>query len=192
MAISLPAACHTAITNAVSALTQVVEATAIGAEVAGLLAVVLVEDEAGALTLEVPTLILIGGLIESAYKNIKGFSVSGAAALNNAVSCIKSLLQSIVGGGTVNMACQTTHTSSTRSNGPGACCAAFAASGLTPAVGARVAATDKNGKCIVCQVTASTSKKHPGQLVFKKGKNFVAGSQVTCGGSSGCCSLLGQ
>lgn len=185
MAISVPPACQTAITNAEAALAQVVEATGIGAEIAGLLI-------GGVADLEIPQLLLIGGLLEAAYTNIKGFSVSGAAALNNAVACIKALLQSIVGGGTVNMACQTTHTSTTRSNGPGACCAAFAASGLTPAVGARVAATDKNGKCIVCQVTASTSKKHPGQLVFKKGKNFVAGSQVTCGGSSGCCSLLGQ
>lgn len=185
MAIKIPTVCQTAITNAENALKQVVEATGIGAEIAALVI-------GGLEELEIPTVLLIGGLLEAAYTNIKGFSVDGAAALNNAIRCIKQLLQSVVGGGSTTVACQNTHLTSTRTQGPGTCCAAFGASGLTPSVGARVAATDKNGKCIVCEVKASTSRKHPGQLVFKKGKNFVAGSTVTCGGSTGCCSLLGQ
>lgn len=95
-------------------------------------------------------------------------------------------------GGT-NMACATTHKVSTVAQGPGVCCAAFSASGLTPAVGVRVVATNKLGKCIVCEIKASTSKKNPGVLVFKRGKASVPGSTVSCPSTAeGCCALIGQ
>jgi hypothetical protein len=95
--------------------------------------------------------------------------------------------------GDVNMACANTHKSSSTVQGPGPCCAAFSASGLTPAPGVRVVATNKNGKCIVCEVKASTSRSHPGVLVFKRGKAVVAGSNVSCPSTAeGCCALLGQ
>jgi hypothetical protein len=70
--------------------------------------------------------------------------------------------------------------------GPGTCCAAFAAAGLAPTVGARVAATDAKGRCFVCEVKTSTSKKNPGAKVFKRGKSM--GLCPTA--SHGCCSLL--
>lgn len=87
--------------------------------------------------------------------------------------------------------CTNTHEVTSQVQGPGVCCAALAASGLKPAPGVRVAATNKDGKCFVCEVKASTSKKNPGALVFKRGKNQVPGSQVNCPSSShGCCALL--
>ena len=88
------------------------------------------------------------------------------------------------------MACVTTHKTSTTAQGPGVCCAALTASGLTPAVGVRIAATNRLGKCIVCEIKASTSKKSPGTLVFKRGKSHVPGSTVSCPTSQeGCCAL---
>jgi len=92
-------------------------------------------------------------------------------------------------GGT-NVACANTHKTSATVQGPGVCCAALTASGLTPAVGVRVAAVNKKGKCIVCEIKASTSVKHPGALVFKRGKAHVPGSAVSCPTSQeGCCAL---
>ena len=100
-------------------------------------------------------------------------------------------LQLSQGGKT--MACATTHKTTTVTQGPGVCCAAFSASGLAPAVGVRVAAVNKLGKCIVCEIKASTSKKNPGALVFKRGKASVPGSTVSCPSSQeGCCALIGQ
>ena len=91
------------------------------------------------------------------------------------------------------MACATTHKVSSVTQGPGVCCAAFAASGQAPAVGVRVAAVNKLGKCIVCEIKASTSKKNPGALVFKRGKASVPGSTVSCPSTQeGCCALIGQ
>jgi len=88
------------------------------------------------------------------------------------------------------VACVTTHKTTSTVQGPGVCCAALTASGLTPAVGVRVAAVNKLGKCIVCEVKASTSPKHPGTLVFKRGKANVPGSTVSCPSTSeGCCAL---
>jgi hypothetical protein len=82
--------------------------------------------------------------------------------------------------------CVNTHKVSTEAQGPGVCCAALAASGQAPAVGVRLATTDKNGKCFVCEITTSHSPKHAGQLVFKRGK-----SQGLCPTSThGCCALL--
>jgi hypothetical protein len=88
------------------------------------------------------------------------------------------------------VACVTTHQTSVRTQGPGVCCAALSASGLTPTVGLRIAAQDKLGHCMVCEVKSSTSRKHPGALVFKRGKSNVPGSAVSCPSSSiGCCAL---
>lgn len=88
------------------------------------------------------------------------------------------------------MACANTHKISTTAQGPGVCCAALSASGLTPAVGVRVAAVNSAGKCIVCQVKASTSKRNPGHLVFVRGKSSVPGSTVSCPTTQeGCCAL---
>ena len=83
------------------------------------------------------------------------------------------------------MACANMHTQTSRVQGPGTCCAALAASGQAPAIGVRVAATSKTGKCFVCQVVASTSKKHPGALVFHRGKSLGLCPTV----SEGCCAL---
>ena len=46
--------------------------------------------------------------------------------------------------------CTNMHRTSQNVQGPGVCCSALAASGQTPAVGVRVAATTVKGKCIVC------------------------------------------
>lgn len=81
------------------------------------------------------------------------------------------------------MACSNTHNTTTKTQGPGVCCAALGAN--TPTVGLRFAATDRNGHCFVCQVAASTSKKNPGKLVFKRGKSLG----ICPTSSSGCCAL---
>ncbi len=95
-------------------------------------------------------------------------------------------------GGGLNMACTTSHKTSTTVAGPGVCCAALSASGAVPTVGLRLSALNKLGKCIICEIKASTSVKHPGALVFKRGKAQVIGSQVSCPSSSGgCCALVG-
>lgn len=88
------------------------------------------------------------------------------------------------------MACANTHRTSTLTQGPGVCCQALATSGQTPVVGLRIATTNKLGKCIVCEIKASTSPKHPGAMVFKRGKAHVPGSTVSCPSSfEGCCAL---
>lgn len=112
-------------------------------------------------------------------------------------AAIISFIQGILGGGTGTMACATTHKTSTTVQGPGVCCSCFTAQGFgpgnAPPIGARCATTNKSGKCIVCQVKASTSKKHPGTPVFVRGKASVPGSQVSCPSTSeGCCALLGM
>lgn len=89
------------------------------------------------------------------------------------------------------MACVNTHKVSSTVQGPGVCCAALAASGQTPVVGLRIATVNKLNKCIVCEIKASTSVKHPGALVFKRGKAHVPGSTVSCpSASEGCCALM--
>jgi hypothetical protein len=81
------------------------------------------------------------------------------------------------------MACSNTHNATTKVQGPGVCCAALGTQ--TPVLGLRFGATDKNGHCFVCEIAASTSKKNPGHLKFKRGKS--AGICPTSTG--GCCSL---
>lgn len=106
-------------------------------------------------------------------------------------SAVSTFIRNLLGGGG-NVACVTTHKVSSTAQGPGVCCAALSASGLTPTVGLRIAATNSAGKCIVCEIKASTSKKNPGRLVFKRGKSQVPGSTVVCPTSSqGCCALAG-
>ena len=86
--------------------------------------------------------------------------------------------------------CTNSHRTTTVSQGPGACCRALAQSGQAAAVGVRVAATNKAGKCFVCEVVQSTSSRHPGKLVFRKGKSMVPGSNVSCPtAQEGCCAL---
>lgn len=117
-----------------------------------------------------------------------GLLEEGARDIRQAFNCLRDLIT-----GSNSMACASTHNVSSRAQGPGVCCAAFSAANLTPAVGARVAATDSKGHCFVCEVKASTSRKHPGQLVFKRGQSQKAGSNVSCPTTqNGCCSLLGQ
>jgi len=109
------------------------------------------------------------------------------------VAAVRAFINSLTSGGGNSVACSTTHKVSTTAQGPGVCCAALTASGQTPVVGLRIAATNKLGKCIVCEVKASTSKKNPGVLVFKRGKAVVPGSPVSCPTSAeGCCALSGQ
>lgn len=106
---------------------------------------------------------------------------------------LTSEFQSVLSRGGNPMACVTTHKTSTTTQGPGVCCAALSASGLPPVIGLRIAAVNKLGKCIVCEIKASTSKKNPGVLVFKRGKASVPGSLVSCPSSQeGCCALTGQ
>lgn len=116
----------------------------------------------------------------------KAVIVSGsvASAIRNLIRCVEAL----IGG---NMAaCSDTHKTSVQTPGPGKCCAALEASGLTPAIGVRVTAVNSAGKCIVCEIKASTSKKNPGALVFKRGKAHLPGSQVSCPTTTeGCCIL---
>lgn len=85
------------------------------------------------------------------------------------------------------MACVTTHNQTSKVQGPGVCCAALGSQ--TPVIGLRFGATDKNGKCIVCEIKASTSKKNPGAKVFKKGKSCANGTCICPSSSVGCCSL---
>lgn len=88
------------------------------------------------------------------------------------------------------MACANTHRTSGLVQGAGKCCAALQASGQTPVIGLRLSTTNKLGKCIICEIKASTSPKHPGALVFKRGKAQVPGSPVSCPSSfEGCCAL---
>lgn len=87
------------------------------------------------------------------------------------------------------MACANTHKLSTTAQGPGVCCASMPA-GVTPTVGERWAAKDKKGHCFVCEIKASTSQKHPGRLVIKRGK-ACEGNVCLCPTSTGgCCRLL--
>lgn len=119
--------------------------------------------------------------------------LSAPAPVQALIAQIHSQLQRLqLQQGGSPMACVTTHNVTQKVQGPGVCCAALSASGLTPAVGVRVAATNAKGQCIVCEVKASVSKAHPGALVFKRGKSHVAGSSVSCPTTSeGCCALTG-
>ena len=83
-------------------------------------------------------------------------------------------------------ACTNTHLVSTLTQGPGMCCRALAESGQTPHVGLRIATKNKRGKCVVCEIAASNSKKNPGALVFKRGK----GAGLCPTATHGCCALL--
>jgi hypothetical protein len=82
------------------------------------------------------------------------------------------------------MACANTHKVSSTSQGPGTCCASMPAG--TPHAGMRWAATDKKGRCFVCEVAVSRSVKRAGELVIRRGKS--AGLCPTSVG--GCCRLL--
>jgi hypothetical protein len=115
------------------------------------------------------------------------------------VSQLTAFIRALIASGTggPGMACATTHSTTTKAQGPGVCCAALSAAGYGPGnpppIGTRVAAQNRLGNCIVCQVSASTSRKHPGVPVIRRGKSFVAGSAVSCPTSSGgCCALVGQ
>lgn len=135
---------------------------------------------------------LIAGTITAvaAYNALRnlGYSPSPGLTINQLIAFVRAL----VSGGGGNVACANTHTTSVKAQGPGVCCAALSASGLTPAVGVRVAAVNAAGKCIVCEVKSSTSRKSPGTLVFKRGKSHVPGSAVSCPTSQeGCCALSG-
>jgi len=108
-------------------------------------------------------------------------------------SAIQNFVNNLISGGTSTVACTTFHTTTSKTQGPGVCCAALTASGQTPVAGLRIAATNSKGNCIVCQVKVSTSKKNAGKLVFVRGKSVVAGSTVVCPtASEGCCALSGQ
>jgi hypothetical protein len=117
-----------------------------------------------------------------------------AAILAAGVTAVVTYLRSL-GGGTM-AACVPSHGVSSRAPGPGVCCAALSAAGFgpgnAPPIGTRVAAVNKNGKCIICEVRASTSRKNPGAPVIKKGKSHVAGSNINCPTTAqGCCALAG-
>lgn len=123
---------------------------------------------------------LVVQLLEGALISFE-FSTEQRRAVESAIACFRSL----VGG---NMACSNTHTTSVKTQGPGVCCQA--AAGQPTPIGARFAATDKNGHCFVCEVKASTSRSHPGVKVFKRGKANVPGSAVSCPSTTGgCCAL---
>lgn len=123
--------------------------------------------------------------------------IPGTSPFVNCVACCVKTglgpgLQTPALCGGSNLACVTTHKVSSTAQGPGVCCAALSASGQTPVVGLRIATTNKNGKCIVCEVKQSTSKRNPGALVFKRGKAHVPGSTVSCPTTQeGCCALSG-
>jgi hypothetical protein len=93
------------------------------------------------------------------------------------------------------MACVNQHNVTTKAQGPGKCCAAYSAAfgaGHIPQIGERVSALDAKGHCFVCEVKASTSKKHAGRPVFKRGLSQVIGSTVSCPTTTqGCCALTG-
>lgn len=86
--------------------------------------------------------------------------------------------------------CTNTHRTSSKVQGPGPTCNAFAAWKLahpgTPYLGANVCYTNSGGKCVCYVVANSTSKSHPGRLVFKR----TTGGTNCPSTSSGCCSLL--
>lgn len=152
---------------------------------------------------EILAAIISGALVTSAtiYSALVAIGVTAPPGLTVAqlISFIQQLIASQGGKG---MACATSHNVSSQVQGPGVCCAALTAAGFGPGnpppIGTRVAAmtaaTSKTAShCIVCQVSASTSKKHPGAPVIKRGKNFVAGSTVNCPTTAGgCCALVGQ
>lgn len=108
----------------------------------------------------------------------------GYGRCSSSQRCQKCIQAACATGGN-KMACSTTHNVTSKVTGPGMCCKALAASGQAPAVGVRVAATDSKGKCVVCEIKASTSRKHPGQLVFKRGK----GGALCPTSTGGCCIL---
>jgi hypothetical protein len=139
--------------------------------------------------------ILIGGItLSAAYTAVQnaGLNPPPGLTVNQLVTFIRAAIAQLGGGGN-NVACANTHTVTSKAQGPGICCAALTASGLTPAVGVRVATVNSKGACIVCEVKASTNKKAaPGTLVFKRGKSHVPGSAVSCPTSvEGCCALSG-
>jgi hypothetical protein len=81
-------------------------------------------------------------------------------------------------------ACTDTH-AGPRQTGAGPCCRTMPAG--APHVGMRWSTTNKNGKCIVCEIAASTAKNaQPGQLKIKRGK----GGQLCPTSAHGCCRLL--
>jgi hypothetical protein len=87
------------------------------------------------------------------------------------------------------MACVNSHRETVVSQGPGPCCAALARSGQKAAIGVRVSATTKKGKCFVCEIAASKSQKTPGKLVFKRGKACENGVCLCPVSTGGCCEL---
>lgn len=86
------------------------------------------------------------------------------------------------------MACVNTHSVTTRAAGAGRCCSTMPAG--TPHVGMRWATTTRANKCMVCEIAASTSAKHPGRLIIKRGKSCEGGTCLCPTSVGGCCRLL--
>lgn len=184
---AVPASCVQALNTAQRALQSLPGLSAVVLELDALLLSAL-ESEGFALIAE---LTAIYKLVKSLAAKLINSSTLAAKALNQAGDCVLAYLNQL--RGTKPMACATTHKVTSNVQGPGPCCAALSASGLAPAVGVRVVGTNKAGKCIVCEITTSRSPKHPGMLVFKRGKASVPGSSVSCPSTAeGCCALIGQ
>ena len=81
------------------------------------------------------------------------------------------------------MACANTHNLTQKVQGAGKCCAGLGSQ--TPVLGLRFGAIDSKGKCFVCEIAQSRSIKHPGKLVFRRGK----GGTICPTSTGGCCSL---
>lgn len=111
-----------------------------------------------------------------------------ASAIGELVAAQLASICSTTNPGGPPMACVNNHKVSSTVQGAGTCCSALSKSGIAPAVGVRVAATDSKGKCFICEIKASTSPKHRGSLVFKRGK--ASGPGASCPTSQqGCCIL---
>jgi hypothetical protein len=68
-------------------------------------------------------------------------------------------------------ACHDEHVVGVVTQGPGPCCKTMPAG--APHVGERWTATDKHGKCFVCEIALSTAKNAAaGQLKIKRGKSL--------------------
>jgi hypothetical protein len=143
------------------------------------------------------------GLLVAAYEEAVLFSTAAAAAINQAIACIRAFITSLGSGGT-QMACQTTH-SGGRVQGAGLCCAAVQAGALTPppagttlpiyvkgSKGAGLPAgrvtqvTDSKGDCATCMIVGSKSTAHFGKPVLK----FIRGGPGCPTGGSGCCAMV--
>jgi hypothetical protein len=175
--------CSDALSNASAALAGLVEFAAVAAE---LVALDLIDDFPQMLALLLP-------LRQAAST----FSVQGAAALNNLIACLQSLIST---GGAMAV-CSPTHSSKVQ--GAGLCCAAVAAGQLvkppagttlpvytkgaaaTMPVGRITNVTDSGGHCASCMIVGSSSPKHFGKPVLK----FIRGGPGCAVAGSGCCAM---